>query len=90
MADELKDFVQETIRQVQEGSAGTLPVGEIDFEVAVAKTQEADGKVGIAVIGIGGAGVKGKVKDEQVSKVKFSVRLKGAVLKTAPVSWPPK
>jgi len=90
MTDELKAFVQETIRQVQEGSAGTRPVGEIDFEVAVAKTQEADGKVGIVVIGIGGAGAKGKMKDEYISKVKFSVRLNNAVLKTAPVKWPPK
>lgn len=89
MADELKSFVQETIRQVQEGSVGTTPIGEIDFEVAVAKTQEADGKIGIAVIGIAGAGVKGKIKDEYISKVKFSVRIKGAFLKTAPMKWPP-
>ena len=90
MADELKAFVQETIRQVQDGSAGTIPVGEINFEVAVAKIQEANGKIGIAVIGIGGAGVKGKIKDEYISKVKFSLRLKNAALKISPVNWPPK
>lgn len=90
MSNELQDFVQETLRQIHGGSAGHQLTGDVEFEVAVAKAREAGGKLGITVLGIGGAGAEGKIKDESVSKIKFSVRLKGSINKMAPMQWPPK
>ena len=88
--DELKEFVEETLKQVQEGSKGHTPTGDVEFEVAVAKTREANGKIGISVLGFGGAGTEGKIKDENISKIRFSVRVRGAFNKIAPMQWPPK
>lgn len=88
--DELKFFIQESLRQIQEGSVGHHPTGDVEFEVAVAKTQEANGKLGITVLGIGGGGAEGRITNENISKIKFSVRLKGAVGKMAPIQWPPR
>ena len=89
MAEELEAFVQESLRQISKGSVGNTLTGDVEFEVAITKVQEADGKVGIKVIGIGGAGTRGKIKSEHLSKIKFSVRPKGAWNKIAPMKWPP-
>jgi hypothetical protein len=72
-----------------EGTTGHQNAGYVDFEIAIAKIQEADGKIGVTVLGLGGADAKGKVKSENISKVKFSVRLRGALNKLAPTKWPP-
>jgi len=87
MNNELQQFIQETLRQIQAGTVGHLNMGDVDFEIAIAKTVAADGKIGVSVLGIG-TGATAQIKTENVSKVKFSTRLKGAMNKIAPMKWP--
>lgn len=83
MNNELQEFIQETLRQIQMGTFGHTVMGDVDFEIAVAKTTSADGKIGVTVLGIG-AGAQGQIKTENISKVRFSARIKGAWNKINP------
>lgn len=75
--DELKGFIQETLRQIDEGIGEEHEVkdGLVEFDVAISKIVEKGGKVGVTVLG---QGVKGgaEVKDEKISRVKFSARMR--------------
>jgi hypothetical protein len=82
MNNELEKFIQETLRQIEAGTLGHTNMGDVDFEIAIAKTVTKDGHVDIKVLGVGG-----EIKTENVSKVKFSTRLKGAWNKISPSPW---
>lgn len=68
--NELKDFIKETLRQIKEGNEGNRIVSDVEFDIAVTKSQMkgVDGGVRIAVVD--GAG-KGEWKDERISRIKF-------------------
>ena len=85
MNNELQEFIQETLRQIQVGTFGHTNMGDVDFEIAIAKSVKKDGSIDIKVLGAGG-----EWKTESVSKIKFSTRLKGAMNKISPMTWPPK
>lgn len=74
--NELRDFIQETLRQVKEGVGEHSVHDQVHFKIAIAKTRTGEGKLGIAVLGIGELGGKGEVKIEHASEVGFSVDLK--------------
>ncbi|MBU1033621.1 hypothetical protein KKI22_01570 [Patescibacteria group bacterium] len=71
--NELRDFIQETLRQIDEGvgEAHDVEKGTVEFDIAISKIVEKDGKVGVTVLG---QGIKGEasVIDEKVSRIKFS------------------
>ncbi len=83
MSNELEQFVKETLRQIEAGTTGHFNTGDVDFEIAIAKSTTKEGNVDVKVLGIGG-----EWKTESVSKVKFSTRLKGAINKLDPMKWP--
>lgn len=74
--NELKDFIKETLRQIDEGVGDEHDVekGLVEFDVAISKQIEKGGKVGVTVLG---QGIKGgvEIKDEKVSRIKFSAHL---------------
>lgn len=72
--DELKQFIQNTLEQTKAGIGEDGIRGTIEFEVAVTKTTDKSGKVGVSVFG-----VEGGTKSENVSKIKFRVQIKGAI-----------
>lgn len=74
--NELRDFIQETLRQVKEGVGEHSVHDQVHFKIAIAKTKTGEGKLGVAVLGIGELGGKGEVKIEHASEVGFSVDLK--------------
>lgn len=74
--NELRDFIQETLRQVKEGVGEHSVHDQVHFKVAIAKTKTGGGKLGITVLGVGGIGGKGELKIEHASEVGFSVDLK--------------
>lgn len=83
--NELKDFIQETLRQVKEGVGEHRVHDQVHFKVAIAKTRSGEGKLGITVLGLGELGGKGELKIEHASEVGFSVDLndsrRGGVVK---------
>jgi len=71
--NELKEFIQETLRQINEGKGKNLiDKGIVRFEIAVVKKDTEEGKVSVGVMGIGGVG-KGEVADEKTSKIFFEI-----------------
>ena len=86
--NELRDFIQETLRQVKEGVGEHSIHDQVHFKVAIAKTRLGEGKLGVTVLGFGEIGGKGEVKIEHASEVGFSVDLKdasrGGVVKPLP------
>lgn len=74
--NDLKDFIQETLRQIDAGigEAHDVDSGKVQFDIAISKRVEKDGKVGITVLG---QGIKGEasVTDEKVSRIKFSAHM---------------
>lgn len=76
---ELKDFIQETLRQIDEGVGEQHNVqgGEVEFDVAITKRTEKSGKMGIMVLGQGVHG-EAAVEDEKVSRVKFTAQMRRA------------
>jgi hypothetical protein len=74
--NELQDFVKEALRQIKDGSSGHKIYDPVEFEVAIAKTTTANGKIGIKVLGVGGVDGGGELKTESISKMKFKVHIK--------------
>lgn len=72
--NELQDFIDSTLKQIEDGVGDDKVRGTVLFEVAVSKTVDKGGKVGVSVLGIEGAS-----KSENVSKIKFRVQMRGAV-----------
>jgi hypothetical protein len=72
--NELKEFIHETLRQIDEGVGEKHDVekGFVEFDIAISKQVEKSGKLGIMVLG---QGIKGEasVGDEKVSRIKFKV-----------------
>jgi hypothetical protein len=81
MADqdnELRDFTQETLRQIKEGKGKNgLYGGEVHFDIAIGKKMVTEGKVGVGVLSIIKAGAEGKGEHttENVSKIGFRIIL---------------
>lgn len=71
--NELHDFIQETLRQVKEGIGEHSVHDQVHFKIAIAKTKTGEGKLGVAVLGIGELGGKAEIKIEHASEVGFSV-----------------
>lgn len=73
MEDELKEFVADTLRQINEGKgAHEIDKGIVRFEIAVIKRTTKEGRVNVGVLGIGGEG-KGEASDEKTSKIFFEI-----------------
>jgi hypothetical protein len=72
--NELQEFVENTLKQIKAGVGGEKVRGTISFEVAVTKSTDKGGKVGVSVLGLEGA-----LKSENVSKIKFRVQTRGAI-----------
>ncbi|MBI2621073.1 MAG: hypothetical protein HYW63_00310 [Candidatus Levybacteria bacterium] len=71
--NELKEFIQETLRQINEGKGNnSIDRGIVRFEIAVIKRTTKEGKISVGVMGIGGAG-KGEASDEKTSKIFFEI-----------------
>jgi hypothetical protein len=68
-SNELQDFVDEALRQIVAGVKAMQFYKPVDFEVAVAKTTTAEGKMGIKVLGVGGVDGGGSVTTESTSKL---------------------
>lgn len=85
--NELRDFIRETLRQIQEGTIGHTNAGYVDFEIAIAKTTTASGQLGVTVLGIVKTGAEGELKRENISKVRFKTQLKGSASEMAPITW---
>jgi hypothetical protein len=73
--NELKEFIQESLRQIKEAhTGGNRVVNTIKFEVAVSKKNIGGGKIGITVLG---QGIKGGKESsiEHASKISFETYL---------------
>lgn len=72
--NELQDFIQDTLRQIDVGASGHDLDGNVEFEVSVAKKTLGDGKVGIEVLG---QGVKGQAgfENSRASKISFKINM---------------
>ncbi len=73
---ELQEFIREAISQIKEGAKGHIISKPVEFEVAVAKTTTAEGKMGIKVLGIGGVDGGGSITTESTSKMKFEISIR--------------
>jgi hypothetical protein len=82
MKNELQEFIQETLKQIQAGTAGHTDMGDVDFETAITKSVKKDGSIDVKVVDM-----EGEWKTEHISKVKFSTRLYGAQNKREPSPW---
>lgn len=73
--DELKEFIQETLRQINEGKGNNLiDRGIVRFEIALVKKNTKEGKLSVGVMGVGGSG-KGEIADEKTSKIFFEIHV---------------
>jgi len=45
MNNELQQFIQEALNQIQAGTAGHTNMGDVEFEIAVAKSVKKDGSM---------------------------------------------
>lgn len=74
MQDELKAFIEDTLRQINEGKgSNVVDRGIVRFELAVIKRTSKEGKVNVGVLGIGGGEGKGEISDEKTSKIMFEI-----------------
>lgn len=73
--NELQDFIQDSLKQIDAGASGHDVDGGVDFEVSVAKKTLGDGKVGIEVLG---QGVKGQAgfENTRASKISFKITMR--------------
>lgn len=77
MEDELKEFIKDTLRQINEGKGEhVIDKGIVRFELAVVKKTTKEGKINVGVLGIGGGAGKGEVSDEKTSKIFFEIYVK--------------
>lgn len=67
--DELQEFIAETLRQIDGGVGNYEPSGNVKFEIALTKSVENGGKIGVRVVEVGR-----KVIKEELSKVSFELR----------------
>ena len=76
MDNELKEFIEETLRQIDEGVGESHNVQNtgVEFDIAISKRVEKGGKVGVTVLGQG-IGGEATVMDEKASRVKFTVKM---------------
>lgn len=76
--NELKMFIEETLRQIVEGKGKhDLYGSEVQFEIAIGKTTTTEGKVSVGVLSVIKAGTEGRGehKSENVSKINFKILL---------------
>lgn len=73
MEDELKEFISDTLRQINEGKGHhIIDRGIVRFEIAVVKRTTKEGKVSVGVLGTGAEG-QGEASDEKSSKISFEI-----------------
>lgn len=74
MEDELKEFISDTLRQINEGKGShRIDKGIVRFEIAVVKRATKEGKVNVGVLGVIGGEGKGEASDEKTSKIFFEI-----------------
>ncbi len=90
MADEnneLKDFIQESLRQIKDAhTGGNYVSSSVKFDIAVTKSDKGGGKVGITVLGIGGEVGKDSTI-EHASKISFETQLHSEEDERTPPQW---
>jgi hypothetical protein len=78
----LKDFIKQSIKDISEAKNEEASIagirGVVDFDVATTAVQEGKTGVKVSVLGIGGE-LGGKLNNQTVSRIQFSIQTKGAI-----------
>ncbi|MEK7536351.1 MAG: hypothetical protein AAB559_01035 [Patescibacteria group bacterium] len=79
----LKDFIKQSVKDISESKSEEPSIegvrGVVDFDVATTAVQEGKTGVKISVWGIGGGELGGKLNNQVVSRIQFSIQTKGAI-----------
>ncbi len=68
---ELREFVAESVREIETGAGDRWISGDIEFEVVITRTTKIDGKVKLYVASVGA-----DTSEERLQRVKFKVHAK--------------
>lgn len=79
----LKDFIKQSVKDITEAKSEEGSIegirGVIDFDVATTATEEGKTGIKVSVWGIGGGELGGKLNNQVVSRLQFSIQTKGAI-----------
>ena len=79
----LKDFIKQSIKDISDAKSEETSIqgvrGVINFDVATTAVQEGKTGVKVSVWGIGGGELGGKLNNQTVSRIQFSIQTKGAI-----------